>query len=737
MNTKNIKVKPGKQNDTMTDVMVFIFGFIVTVIFALHAATVQGSGQENFFLCMVNALDTMKNPLAFEWNEYSLKTIFIYSLIFFAAAFYIKLDIDRHKRDPKAKGTAEWTTNMKKYNKQFVDTKNQFNNMILTDSVFLNMDTHATRRNNNVLVVGGSGSGKTRFLIKPNLLQANCSFVITDPSGEIIESEGEMLRRMGYDIKVFNLVDMLHSNRYNPFNYIRDDLGVMMLINCLIKNTNNGQKGGDPFWEKSETALLQAIIFYLIKNPEVPEDGKNFTKVMQLLRMAQVDENNPDTKSELDKMFDTFEAKTKSQGDNANIAVNQYKTFKMGAGKTLKSILISCAVRLTAFNIQAIADLTNNDNIDLTSIGDKKTALFVIIPAADDTYNFLVSMMYSQLFESLYYRAENECPYEYWIQNDQDVLAIAKKNKAGDLKTKEDAVALLANLKKERVRKVNNKYVIKCPGFKREFPTEKAAEEFKAKLEGAKIEKGNKRLPYHVRFMLDEFSNIGQIPEFTKKLATMRKYEISCTIILQNLAQIKNMYKDDWESIVGNCDSFLFLGGQEFSTLEYVSKLLGKESVRTRSVGLSHSAKGGGSSENYGSEGKEMLSTDRLATMPKDECVLLINGLHPFYSKKYRLERHPNFALSGDADSKNKFDYKGEFITESTAETVKFKGSSLGAEPGLEAFMGRSTTIKEEFLKNNITTIKDATKNIILKADDTKLVETTNEKGEIEFDYSL
>ena len=314
--------------------------------------------------------------------------------------------------------------------------------MILTRDVALSMNSRKTMRNNNILVVGGSGSGKTRFMIKPNLLQANCSFVITDPKGEILESEGEMLKKHGYKIKVFNLTDMKHSNSYNPFEYIRDDLGVLMMINCLIKNTNNGQKGGDPFWEKSETALLQALVFYLKDNPDIPKDFKNFTNVMKLLQAADVNENDSNAQSPLDKLF----AKVEAQDPNS-LAVKQYKTFKMGAGKTLKSILISCGVRLTVFNLPEIEDLTMNDDLNLASIGDEKTALFVVIPAADDTYNFLVSMMYSQLFETLYYRAENECPYEYYIKDGTDVLAIARKNKNGDKYTEKDA----KNLQKSQI----------------------------------------------------------------------------------------------------------------------------------------------------------------------------------------------------------------------------------------------------------------------------------------------
>lgn len=561
--------------------------------------------------------------------------------------------MERISKDNNAQGTAHQTKDVKQYNEKFVDQEDQFNNMILTDSISLSMNSSKTRRNNNICVVGGSGSGKTRFLIKPNILQANCSFVITDPKGEILEAEGEMLKRNGYDIKVLNLTDMKHSHSYNPFEYIRDDNGVLMLINCLIQNTNNGQKGGDPFWEKSETALLEALIFYLRTADNIPDDKKNFNEVLNLLGMAEVDENNPSAKSTLDIKFEDLKKKYPNSP-----AVSAYKTFKLGAGKTLKSILISAAVRLQVFNLEDVSNLTMKDSLDLMHIGDRKTALFAVIPAADDTYNFIVSMMYSQLFESLYYRAANECPNEYWIKDGNEVLAIAKASKHGLNRTKKDAEnlkRLLINACPAHTR-AGWKLSVRSHNFERIFDTKEEVENYKARIKRSKIVKGAIRLPVPVRFLLDEFANIGTIPNFTKKLATMRSYEISCTIILQNLSQLKTMYKDDQESVIGNCDSFLFLGGQEQSTLEFVSKLLGKETV----IGGGRSTSSGksGGSMSFNQVGKELMSIDRLATMPKDKCVLVINGLHPFYCSKYQLERHPHYSESGDADEKNLYNIK-------------------------------------------------------------------------------
>ena len=551
--------------------LIAIIGYVIVLFMSLHMGTVKALDDSlDIFSVFVQGLTHMSDePLRIVFSSYTFAYAGLMTLAFlFVLAWLYYDNIINGPGEKNAMGSAKWNTDFKAYNKKYTDPQGDpsnggKNNMIISQNVFLSMNSRQTMRNNNILVVGGSGSGKSRFMVKPNILQANCNYVITDPAGELLESTGRFLESEGYEIKVFNLVEMTKSDRYNPFAYIRDDVGVLMMINCLIKNTTPvGQSGGDPFWEKSETALLQALVFYLIKYR--PKHQQNFTSVMKLLRAAEIDENNPNAKSKLDKIFDDV-----AVSDPNSIALKQYLTFKMGAGKTLKSILISTSVRLTVFNMKQIENLTKEDTIDLGSLGEGKKALFVIIPAADSTYNFLVSMMYSQLFETLYFVAET-------------------------------------------------------------------------KYEG-------KRLKTPVRFLLDEFANIGQIPEFTKKLATMRKYEISCTIILQNLAQIKTAYKDDWESIVGNCDSFLFLGGQEYSTLEYISKELGKKTIRTKSYGTSL-GKQKSSSKNRQEQGRELMTPDEIARMPQDECIVIIRGLYPFNDKKFDYTKHKNYPRTGDAD---------------------------------------------------------------------------------------
>lgn len=457
-------------------------------------------------------------------------------------------------------------------------------NMIFSDDIFMSMDTRKTRRNNNVIVFGGSGTGKSRFYVKPNLLQANCSYVITDPSGELLETMGQFLIDQGYELKVFNLSQMEHSNCYNPFHYVRNQEGVLTMINALIANTTaKGSSKGDPFWEKAETALLEACCYYLMERARPTE--RNFSNVMKLLRCASAVEGQEDVQSPLDIMFADLQKKNPE-----SIACQQYAVFKSaGGGKTAQSILISCQTRLQHFNLQAVKKLTSTDDIDLGTVGDKKTALFCIIPVADVSFNFLVSLLYTQLFETLYFHAEND---------------------------------------KEA-----------CPGL---------------------------RLPVHVRFMLDEFANIGTIPDFDTKLATMRKYEISCSIILQALSQLKARYKDEWEVLVGNCDSFFFIGGSDETTLKYVSNKLGSGTIdvinSSRSIGRSSS-----SSRSANKDRRELMTQDELSTMDNDNCVLFVRGERPFFSKKYRLERHPNYKKSGDADKSLLYDVRLRLQTGQTS----------------------------------------------------------------------
>ena len=474
------------------------------------------------------------------------------------------------------------------------------NNVVLTNEVKMSLNTRQTRKNLNVMVIGGSGSGKSRFYVKPNLMQANTSYVCTDPKGELLRSTGKMLESYGYDIRVFNLIDMAHSNNYNPFEYIYDVDGnysataVIKMVNVLMKNTSKENSGGDQFWDDSTKALLAALCFYLVECED--KSRQNFSEVMKLLKKAEVKEGDEAYMSDLDLIFDALEdpdkyteeagefdkrvkelnlidLAQKSKKPHEYMCLKYYKDFKKAAGDTAKSILISTAVRLQAFNIPEVMDLTCCDNIHLETIGDRPTAMFIIIPSSDDTFNFLAAMMYTQLFDVLYDRA-------------------------------------------------NFKY--------------------------------GGRLPVHVRCLLDEFANIGNIPRFEELLATMRSMEISANVIIQNLSQLKKMYKDSWENVLGNCDSLLFLGGQEPTTLEHISKTLGKETIDTRSHNRTRGRQGS-TSENDGILGRELMTVDELKTMKDNECILFVRGIYPFFCNKYKIERHPNYKLLEDFNDDNAY----------------------------------------------------------------------------------
>ena len=448
-------------------------------------------------------------------------------------------------------------------------------NMIASNDTKLSINDRKTFRNNNFLILGGAGTGKSRFVIKPNLLQENCSYVVTDRSGEIIVSCGKVLSDHGYKIKIFNLSNMGHSNTYNPFNYIRDEAGVLMVIDCLIKNTTGKNEKGDQFFTNSEKLLYSACIFYLI-DFETDESRKNFSSVMDMINMSQVDENNPSSKSELDLMFE--------QIDQTSLAAKYYKAFKQAAGKTLKSIIISCVVRLQSFMTPQVTRLTGSDNINLASIGDEKTILFIITPQADRTFAFLASMLYSQLFETLYHKGETQ-----------------------------------------------------------------------------KLKTGSERLTYHVRCLMDEFANIGEIPEFPSKLSTMRKYNISATIVLQDNSQLQSMYKDEWRTIMANCDSTIFLGNAEPDTLKYFCEKLGNETVTAQSRGRSYGSKSG-SSQNYQQVKRETLTAEEIGRLPNDECLVFLRGERPARDKKFKYETHKNYDLTGDAHSENNYAYDSMLI---------------------------------------------------------------------------
>ena len=446
------------------------------------------------------------------------------------------------------------------------------NNVLLTQTERLMMSSRPKHpkyaRNKNVLVIGGSGSGKTRFFVKPNLMQMHSSYVVTDPKGTVLIECGKLLQRGGYKIKVLNTINFKKSMRYNPFAYIRSEKDILKLVNTIIANTKgDGEKSGEDFWVKSERLFYCALIGYI--HYEAPENEKNFTTLLEMINASEAREDDPEFQSPVDMMFERLEER-----DPDHFAVRQYKKFLLSAGKTRSSILISAGARMAPFDIREVRELMEDDELELDTIGDEKTALFLIMSDTDTTFNFILAMVQSQLINLLCDRADD---------------------------------------------------------------------------------KYGGRLPVHVRCLLDEFANIGQIPKFEKLIATIRSREISASIILQSQSQLKTIYKDAADTIVGNCDSTLFLGGKEKSTLKEISELLGKETIdlynqsENRGSQVSHGL-------SYQKLGKELMTQDELAVMDGGKCIFMLRGVRPFLSDKYDLTRHPNYRYTADADPKNVFD---------------------------------------------------------------------------------
>ena len=534
--------------------ILYACGIIPVVWLALLLAPYMGGGLAGLVRYGGAALD---HPFHIVWCEGSLKTVLIF-LLCYALGIGVYLSTDRNYRRREEHGSARWGDARqicKKYSQ-----KPYSQNILLTQNFRISLDTHKHRRCLNILVVGGSGAGKSRGFALPNIMQCCCSMVITDPKAELLRKTGGLLEKKGYEVRVFDLINPDTSFCYNPFEYVHDDKDVLRLISNLIQNTTpKGSQSSDPFWEKSETALLQALMLYLLH--EAPPEEQNFAMIMEMLGSAQVKEEDADYESPLDILFDRLEMR-----DPDSIAVKQYHIYKQAAGKTAKSILISVGVRLAAFNLPQIAKLTNTDELDLSNMGERKVALFCCIPDADTSLNYLVGMIYSQLFQTLYYMAD--------------------------------------------------------------------------RVHGG-------ALPVPVNCIMDEFPNVSLPNEFEKILATCRSRSIYCSIIIQNMSQLKALFKDSWESLVGNCDEFLYLGGNEKETHKKISELLGKETIDTNTYGQTK-GKSGSYSTNFQQSGRELLQPDEVRMLDNQNALLFIRGERPILDAKYDLMKHPNIRYTED-----------------------------------------------------------------------------------------
>lgn len=643
---------------------------------------------------------------------------------YFIGIIYIYLDYEGNKRvfSGKEKGTAQWNDFIK-YTKDYAYPKgekghreppegsNDLGNLILAKQTYLNLNINETFKNDNVFVLGSTGTGKTRYYVKPNILQQNTSFIITDPSGELLTDVGDSLMRAGYVVKVFNLFEMDHSCGYNPFEYITSDSDIPILVDCFVKNTTDAKAGkGDQFFDQAMVQLFTALFYYIYY--EVPKEERTMGKVVDLLTLMKVDENNPNAKSRLDIMFDDYEKK-----DPEATAVTNYKMFRVGAGKTLKSIIISANVRMRPFTLGAVRDLTSRDTIRLNEIGDHKQAIFIITPTQIKTYNFLAAMMYTQLFMIMFNKGSNDCKNRYMVKWDASSPIQSKtfsngREKKEFLKAFEERVEIYRNaqiveeertgLSEEDIEKIGKyRYIIKdTDGNTLTFGTEdgapaifecrEQAKYFMRCIKNGKIMPGNIRLPSHVHMVLDEFANIGLIPEFDQIIATMRKFSISCTLILQSRAQLKELYKDNADTLVSNCSTTLFLGTTSYDDAEWLSKKLGKATQVVKNSSKSFGSKGN-ESISKNKDSIDLMTPDEVLRKPSEDCIIQIEGLDPFYDKKYPLYDHPNSGqLADDKTGKNLFAYKVYFVT---GTRTKSKEQTEGTT---DAIKGMSTPMENK-----------------------------------------
>jgi len=551
-----------RQNDFRSAAPVWAALSPLVLWLAAIAAYAYEDGM-NLFQWMGRFSQVLERPFSIGWTPYTLKCM-LGSLLLYGCGLALYYSSRENRRPGEEYGSAKWG-NPKELNRKYMDHQHKDANIILTQRVRLGMDGYITQRNMNILVIGGSGSGKTRYFCKPGLYSANCSYLVTDPKGELLKAAGGLLLSLGYEVRVFNLIDPEQSDCYNPFVYVREEKDVLSLIDNLIKNTTpRNASSNDPFWEKAEVALDSALMLYLIH--EAPQDEQNFETMIYMMNFADVREEDEQYRSPLDMLFRALE-----EEQPAHVAVKQYKVFKQAAGKTAKSILVTAAVRLAAFNIPQYAAMTSMDEMDFGSLGERKRAIFCVIPVNDSSMNYLVGMLYTQCFQELYRRA--------------------------DLKY-------------------------------------------------------NGRLPVPVRVLQDEWANVAQPESYPKILATCRSYNIGLNIIVQNVQQIKALYEKEHESIIGNCDTLLFLGGgNEPASLEFIVKLLGRETLATRTRGLTK-GRNGSSTTNYQQTGRDLMTIDEVRKLDTNKTILFIRGEDPVIDRKYNLKRHPNIKLTLDGKAK-------------------------------------------------------------------------------------
>lgn len=618
-----------------SSILLYCAGLIPVVWLALLIAPAFGGGLPEL---IENLAEIFKSPFHIVWCEDSLKTVLI--LVFaYAMGIGIYLATARNYRRREEHGSARWGS-ARAVNKKY-SSKDSAGNKMLTQNTAIGLNGRKHRRNLNVLVCGGSGAGKTRFYAKPNVMQANTSYVVLDPKGEILRDTGNLLVDEGYEIKVLDLINMEKSHCYNPFIYLHEDNDIQKLVTNIFKNTTpKGAQTQDPFWDNAAMMLLLALIFYL--HYEAPPEEQNFPMVLEMIRAGEVMEENENYRSPLDILFDKL-----AERNPEHIALKYYRNYRSGSGKTLKSIQITLVSRLEKFNLDSLAGITQTDDMELADIGERKTAVFAVIPDNDSSFNFIVGMLYTQLFQQLYYKAD--------------------------------------------------------------------------------IEHGG-RLPVHVHFVMDEFANVALPDEFDKLLSTMRSREISVSIIIQNLAQLKALFEKQWESIVGNCDEFLYLGGNEQSTHEYVSKLLGKETIDINTYGQSR-GRNGNYSTNWQITGRELMTPDEVRMLDNKYALLFIRGERPVMDFKYDILRHPNVSRTADGKAEP-YKHGKEVISLATVQFDEDLLSVKHNDGGVEE--GDFVILTEEEIDEILSGKTEGSEQSIKKSKGVNINEVYAENGKIQ-----
>lgn len=692
--------------------------------------TNDDNGQTNILTIMPTALENMLehpfdlNPIGNNfWPPFVVLTVIT---LLIAGYIYTKAEFEHTDAFGKEEGSAKWNDNIPGYKKEFETVYNPKTdpfdrNLILAKDLYLLNDNKKIKRNLNACIVGGPGTGKSFGLIKPNMAQMNSSAIITDPKGELFACMEKPLLDRGIRVKLFSTSDMVHSNCYNPFDYVYDENGdidetrVSTMVHIFLQSASamgeSKKSSGDPFWDKSANAFISACCYYLLESDLIAKEEINFSKVFALVSMAKSDEDNESSQTQLDLLMSAHKKSYEQQGKVSKAASMYFDIFKLAPSKTANSILISCQVDLKMFNQDKVKNLTRTDylnprnNVQLDTLGDEQTYLFINIPAADSTFNFLVTLLYSQMFNVLFKKAEKIYPEKYMLL---DKFGNPVKTLLNSPEEAEKCKTWLKEGKISEVKTVNGGIYYQIKRGKNiivESTNKEKIEKIKAEADTYTVKRGGIRMPWHIRCLMDEFANIANIPDFEKYMGVIRSYEISCWIVLQSLAQLKQKYDKNWETLIATCDTFICLGVTDNETSEYVSKKLGDTTIRVKSTSFSRKS---GTSQSYSNKKRPLMTPDEVRMINennKNQCIVIINNIRPFLAKKYSFLEHPNFKLTGDASDENRLTQKEneKYFFSTPIDITKIKTKKKRQKSLLEtagkSIFNRGSSIRDD-LKN-------------------------------------